>query len=821
MHATIAAWDGDRLTLWDKTQWVHNTADEIAAVFGIPAENIRVISPFVGGAFGSALRTWPHVTLAALGARVAGRPVKVMLSRREMYYGVGYRPHTVQRVALGASRDGRLTAILHEGYQETSTYEEFSEALLNASRFLHSCPNVYTRHRIARMNVHTPTYMRAPGEASGVFALESAMDELAVALNIDPVELRLRNEPEQDEFKKLPFSSRSTRECYRAAAERFGWSRRNPEPRSMRDGRWLIGWGMATATYPMNYAPASAMARLLPDGTAEVTSAASDMGPGTWTSMTQVAAETLGLPIERVKFTLGDTRLPRAPVHGGSMTMASVGSAVQAACRKAREDALARGGANDLSEAMRRLGQPVEASADVKPGDESQRFSMHAFGAVFVEVAVDPDLGETRVRRIVGAYGAGRIVNPKTTRSQCIGGMIGGIGMALMEHSVVDARNGRVPNANFAEYAVPVHADAPPVMDVIFVEEHDPHVNPLGVKGVGEIAMVGVAPGDHQRDLPRHRQAHPRTAGHAGQAPLNELAPAAIATALGRMKPEKNSHLRGDAALDHRGLSTSPMETIKSLVASFSKSQRTSIVKDAAARGTAYNDIRQGIAREELAGMSYMFWGRLVALGMLAIRVAMSLPLERSAAYLLAISAFVLLDAPPYLLARRGIGGTSAMAAILLLDVAILTYILIVPPPFYVEGWTPQLNLRLPNFLYLGVFLVGIVQEIVRKIPSEVLLKQLEGAGIPCAPVNSLGDILADPQVIARGIVQSFGDDSDLSAMKAVVLPIIFNNQERDLGTPPPRLGEHSDLVLGQLGYAPEEIACLEFHGVIARQNQA
>ena len=494
MHATIAAWDGDRLTLWDKTQWVHNVADEIAAVFGIPADNIRVVSPFVGGAFGSGLRTWPHVTLAALGARMAGRPVKLMLSRREMYYGVGYRPHTVQRVALGASRDGRLAAIVHDGYQETSTYEEFSEALLNASRFLHSCPNVYTRHRIAPMNVHTPTYMRAPGEASGVFALESAMDELAVALNIDPVELRLRNEPERDEFEKLPFSSRSTRECYRAAAERFGWSRRNPEPRSMRDGRSLIGWGMATATYPMNYAPASARARLLPDGTAEVTSAASDMGPGTWTSMTQVAAETLGLPIERVRFILGDTRLPRAPVHGGSMTMASVGSAVQAACRRAREDALARGGANDLTDAMRRLGQPVEASADVQPGDASQRFSMHAFGTVFVEVAVDPDLGETRVRRIVGAYGAGRIVNPKTTRSQCIGGMIGGIGMALMEHSVVDARNGRVPNANFAEYAVPVHADAPPLMDVIFVEEHDPHVNPLGVKGVGEIALVGVAP---------------------------------------------------------------------------------------------------------------------------------------------------------------------------------------------------------------------------------------------------------------------------------------------------------------------------------------
>ncbi|TIM10109.1 xanthine dehydrogenase family protein molybdopterin-binding subunit [Mesorhizobium sp.] len=494
MFATIASWQGNSLTLWDKTQWVHNVAEEIAAVYGIAADNVRVISPFVGGAFGSALRCWPHVTLAALGARVAGRPVKLVLSRREMYYGVGYRPHTVQRAALGASRDGQLQAIRHEGHQETSTYEEFTEALLSATRFLHSCPNVHTRHRIAPMNVHTPTYMRAPGEASGMYALESAMDELAVALNMDPVELRLRNEPDRDEFRDLPFSSRSTRECYRAAAERFGWAQRNAAPRSMRDGRSLIGWGMASATYPMNYAPASAMARLLPDGTAEVMSAASDMGPGTWTSMTQVAAETLGLPIERVKFTLGDTRLPRAPIHGGSMTMASVGSAVQAACRKARDEALARADANDLEEAVERLGQVIEATADVAPGDETKRFSMHAFGAVFVEVAVDPDLGETRVRRMVGAYGAGRVVNPKIARSQCIGGMIGGIGMALLEHSVVDPRNGRVTNANLAEYAVPVHADAPPVMDVIFVDEHDPHVNPLGVKGLGEIALVGVAP---------------------------------------------------------------------------------------------------------------------------------------------------------------------------------------------------------------------------------------------------------------------------------------------------------------------------------------
>jgi xanthine dehydrogenase YagR molybdenum-binding subunit len=495
MHATIAAWDGDKLTLWDKTQWVQNTAEELAAVFGIQTSNVRVISPFVGGAFGSGLRAWPHVTLAALGARVTRRPVKLALTRREMFYAVGYRPHTLQHVALGAARDGRLEAIVHEGTQETSTYEEYSEALLNATRFLHSCPNVQTRHRVAQLNVHTPTYMRAPGEASGTFALECAMDELAVALSMDPVALRLRNEPERDENKKLPFSSRSTREAYRLAAERFGWSRRNPTPGAMRDGRWLIGWGMATATYPMNHAPATARARVLPDGTAEVSTAASDMGPGTWTSMTQVAAESLGLPIERVRFLLGDSQLPKAPVHGGSLTMASVGSAVQAACRKARADALAFTSTTDIAEAMRRLQRPIEATQEVGPEKSAgERFSMHAFGAVFVEVAVDPDLGETRVRRIVGAYGAGRVVNPKLARSQCIGGMVGGIGMALMEHSVVDVRNGRVPNANLAEYAVPVHADAPAQMDVIFVPEEDPHVNPLGVKGLGEIAMVGVAP---------------------------------------------------------------------------------------------------------------------------------------------------------------------------------------------------------------------------------------------------------------------------------------------------------------------------------------
>jgi xanthine dehydrogenase YagR molybdenum-binding subunit len=496
LHATLAAWEDGTLTLWDKTQWVGNVRDEMAAVFGIAAERIRVISPFVGGAFGSALRPWPHVTLAAMAARHVDRPVKVVLTRRQMYGGTGYRPHTVQRVALGADRAGALVAIRHEAVAETSTYEQYTENLFGPTRMVYACPNVATRYRLVPMNIHTPTWMRAPGEVSGVFALECAMDELAVALGMDPVELRLRNDAERDEHDGLPFSSRALRECFRVAAERFGWPPRDPRPASMRDAQGrLIGYGCAAATYPVNVEAASARVCLLPDGSAVVSSAASDMGPGTYTSMTQVAAETLGLPLDRVRFELGDTRLPPAPVHGGSMTMASVGSAVQAACAKARRRVLARVRKRnpDLGEVLRRRKKPLEVTAKSEPGTASDRYSMHAFGAVFAEVSVDPDLGTVCVPRIVGAYGAGRIVNPKTARSQAIGGMVMGIGMALMEHTEVDPRTGRVVNGNIAEYLVPVNADIGE-LDVSFVEEQDPHVNPLGVKGVGEIAVVGVAP---------------------------------------------------------------------------------------------------------------------------------------------------------------------------------------------------------------------------------------------------------------------------------------------------------------------------------------
>ena len=507
-HATIAAWNGDRLTLWSKSQFVVAEAAEIAAIFGLPEDRVLVISPYVGGAFGTSLRTWPHVTLAALAARHVERPVKLVLTRRQMFHTTGHRPRSHQRIALGAAPDGRLTAVIHEGMGETSRHEQFVEALTSISTFLYSCPNVRTRYRLVPLDTGTPTFMRGPGEASGIFALESAMDELAVTLGIDPIELRRRNEPSIDEDKNLPFSSRSLRECYALGASRFGWERRDPRPRSMRDGRLLIGWGMASASYPANQSPASARVRLLADGTAEVEAAASDMGPGTYTSMTQVAADALGISTTRVRFRLGQSDFPPAPPHGGSMTMASVGSAVQAACLAAREKA---GGAEYREIIARRGGEPIEAEASCAPSEERQHFSMHAFGAVFAEVAVDPDLCTVRVRRAVGAYGAGRIVNPRLAHSQCIGGMAGGIGMALMEETVLDERDGQPVNASLADYLVPVNLDVG-TLEAVFVDEADPHVNPLGVKGLGEIALVGMAPaianavfhatGRRVRDLP-------------------------------------------------------------------------------------------------------------------------------------------------------------------------------------------------------------------------------------------------------------------------------------------------------------------------------
>jgi xanthine dehydrogenase YagR molybdenum-binding subunit len=523
-HATIAAWNGDRLTLWSKSQFVVNEQAGIAAIFGLPPENVQVICPFIGGAFGTSLRTWPHVTLAAMAAREVNRPVKLVLSRKQMFFTTGHRPRTLQRVALGATKEGKFTSVIHEGMGETSRYEQFSEALVGATSYMYSCENVRTRYRILPLDTSTPTYMRGPGESSGIFALECAIDELSYALGIDPIELRRRNEPEFDEGENKPFSSRSLMKCYETGAERFGWSQRNPKPGSMHDGRLKIGLGVASATYPAYQAPSSALVRLLANGKAEVEVAASDMGPGTYTSMTQVAAETLGIPMDQVRFSLGRSDFPPAPSHGGSWTMASVGSAIRAAALAAQDEAAKRAIADQRSPVfgarldgiewsdgrLRRrgdasAGQPygdiAASSGEAITGrastrrdpDVAGRYSMHAFGAVFAEVSVDADVGTIRVRRALGVYAAGRIINPRLATSQCTGGMVGGIGMALMERTVLDPRDGRLVNAHMADYLVPVNLDISHI-EAELVPEDDPHVNPLGVKGLGEIALVGMAP---------------------------------------------------------------------------------------------------------------------------------------------------------------------------------------------------------------------------------------------------------------------------------------------------------------------------------------
>ncbi len=515
-HNTIAQWDGDQLTLYDSTQFVYGVKRFIAKIFGIPEANVRVISHFTGGAFGSKGAPWSHVVLAAMAARALNRPVKVVLTRKQMFGLVGARPHTVQHLKLGARKDGTLTAMEHRSISSTSSFEEWVEPVTLATRLMYACSNQQTAHELVRLDVGTPTFNRGPGESSGIFALESAMDELAVKLAMDPIELRLRNYAERDPESGLEWSSKSLRQCYSLGAERFGWSRRRAEPRSVRDGDAFVGIGMSSATYPARRAPASALARLMPDGMIVVQAATHELGTGTYTIMTQIAADALGVPIERVRFELGDTRLPENPISAGSLTAQSTGTAVHLAAVALHDKIAAMRGdvttivsARDL--VTRGGGQPIEARADAKPGDEQKAFSMHSFGAIFAEVRVDASLGTVKLSRMLGAYGVGRILNPKTARSQMIGGMIYGLGMTLTEDTLLDARTGRYLNADLAEYLVPVNADIPEI-DVMFMDERDPQTNPLGTKGIGEIGCVGVtaaianavynATGVRVRDLP-------------------------------------------------------------------------------------------------------------------------------------------------------------------------------------------------------------------------------------------------------------------------------------------------------------------------------
>lgn len=535
-HATIATWHNGGLTVWHTTQGISGAKKMLAGLFGLEPDRVRVICPHLGGGFGSKGNAWPPLSLAAMAAKMLGRPVKLELTRQQMFTSNGYRPRTIQTVKLGADRDGKLVALRHDGFSQTSTAElgEFCEPFALASELMYSVPNAAVSHRLVEVNQGLPTYMRAPGEAPGIYALESAMDELAVAANVDPIELRLRNYADIDEHTKLPFSSKKLRECYATGAEMFGWSKRTAAPRSMRDGRFLVGYGMASSTYPMNRSLAHARVRLGADGTVLVQAGSQDIGTGTYTVMSQVAADGLGVDVSRVRVELGDSSLPPSPVSGGSMTVASLGPAVQKATAMVRDrvfrlaaahwatdpaaltlrDGIVSGpsGKMSVAELMAREQVPhVEETAETKPGDETKHYSMHSFGAQFCEVRVDPDLGEVRVSRWVGAFDCGRVLNAKTARSQLIGGITFGIGMALLEATHVDAATGRYTNQNVSEYLMAVNADIPDIRTHLVANE-DLISNSLGARGLGELPMVGAAAavanavfhatGKRVRDLP-------------------------------------------------------------------------------------------------------------------------------------------------------------------------------------------------------------------------------------------------------------------------------------------------------------------------------
>ncbi|HEV7808085.1 MAG TPA: xanthine dehydrogenase family protein molybdopterin-binding subunit [Solirubrobacteraceae bacterium] len=475
-HATIALWEGgDRLTLYDANQGSHSISDDVAGAFGLEGEHVRVISPYVGGAFGSKNFTHAHVVLTAMAARAVGRAVKLELTRHEMFSLVGYRTPTIQRVRLAAGADGRLTAVEHDVVLQVSTLEDSTEDLAaRPTRMMYAAPNRRTSHRMARLDLPPPTIMRAPGEAQGSFALESAIDELAIACAIDPVALRLRNEPDVDPDSGLPFSSRGLVECLRQGASRFGWQSRDVAPRGWRDGRWLVGTGVAASAYPAGRGQATATIRAAADGRYRVQIDASDIGTGAWTVLTQIAADALEVGIDDVILEIGDSALPRARAAGGSQGTASWGTAIVHAARRLRED--------DAS----------EATADAGDNPYAEQYAMYAHGAQFVEVRVDADTYEIRVPRMVGVFAVGRVLNARTARSQLLGGMTWGLSMALLEESVLDPSFGDYANADLAEYHVAVNADVGEV-DVCWIDEDDPYVSPMGAKGVGEIGIVGTA----------------------------------------------------------------------------------------------------------------------------------------------------------------------------------------------------------------------------------------------------------------------------------------------------------------------------------------
>jgi xanthine dehydrogenase YagR molybdenum-binding subunit len=528
LHAITAVWNGDdKVTVYDKTQGVESTQRNIMNAFKLKEENVQVYAPFVGGGFGSALRTWPHEIAALLGAKKTGRPVKLMLTRDQMFYLVGYRPYTLQKIKISADSDGKLIGISHSADSITSMYEEFNEGTVNVSRIMYACPNVVTHYSVYPFNVSTPTWMRGPGETTGAYALECALDELSYKLNMDPIDLRLKNYAETDPDSGKPYSSKFLREAYQLAADKIGWKERHPKPGAMREGNWLLGYGMSTGVFGAHRGSAKAIAKLFADGSLVVQSSVSDSGPGTATAMVNIASDVMGIAPEKVSFELGDSSMPPGPTQGGSSTTSTLGSAVHDVCvsLKARlmdlakenpvfhtteihnvksEDLVFENGYMILAADRTRkilytdllkynnLNQ-LEITEESKPNDAMKNYVAYSYSAHFVKVLVNPVNGIVRIKQVATACDAGKIISMKTAESQIIGGVIGGIGMALMEEGVIDNRYGRWINNSFADYHVPVQADVPNI-DVLFVNKPDFILNPVGAKGMGEIALIGFAP---------------------------------------------------------------------------------------------------------------------------------------------------------------------------------------------------------------------------------------------------------------------------------------------------------------------------------------
>jgi xanthine dehydrogenase YagR molybdenum-binding subunit len=528
LHASVATWDGQNYTLYETTQSLLNHQAVMAQFLGVPKENVRIVMKYLGSGFGGKLWPWSHAPLAAAAARDLNRPVKAVVTRHAMFTSVGHRPRTEQRMRLGATADGHLTALGHDYTNHTSQITDYSEGCGEATPYLYSTPNLLLRGAKAKRNVGPPTAMRGPGAVPGLFALESAMDELAIKLNMDPVALRLLNEPAKDESNGKPFSSRHLRECLQTGSERFGWSKRTPAVGSMRSGDKILGWGMACASWGAFRMSCNASVSLNRDGTARVSCATQDIGTGTYTVCAQIVSDHTGIPVDKIDVVLGDSSLPAGPLSGGSWVTASVIPAIADACKAATESLIgiaanAPGSAfsgedgKDLTFANGRLsskknpGKPAVAfdeilqSANIHSATgngksissfedpESQKYSQHSFGAHFVEVEWDPGIAHLRVSRVVSVMDVGRVVNPRPARNQVAGAVVMGIGMALFEHTLYDHRTGAPVNSNLADYVVSSCADVPE-LDITFVEYPDLTLNPYGARGTGEIGLAGTAP---------------------------------------------------------------------------------------------------------------------------------------------------------------------------------------------------------------------------------------------------------------------------------------------------------------------------------------